>query len=314
MNIKRQTLNKFLRITVFMLVGLAIFLSISTMNARQDSLSSSSHIEKIRSPFDNKIYAVKIPDHIDFAGEDVPMNDEDVKQRLDRELLVNAYWHSQTLYIMKQYEQIISLIEPIMKRYHVPKDFEYLCVAESGLQTNAQSPSGAVGLWQFTKATGIKYGLKINNEIDERYSYEKSTEAACKYFMEAKQQFGSWTMAAAAFNRGIDGMDDAVKHQKTNNYYELYLNRETSRYIFRILALKQVLQNPQQYGFFLDAGDLYPDYKYKTVAVDSSILDLADFAKANGTSYKTLRELNPWIMGYSLTNKEKRMYELKLPI
>ena len=314
MNIKRQTLHKFLRIGIFMLVGFAVFLSISTINAGKDSVSPSYHIEKIRSPFDNKIYAVKIPEHIDFAGEEVPLNDEDVRQHLDRELLVNAYWHSQTLYIMKQYQQIISLIEPILQRYAVPKDFEYLCVAESGLQYNAQSPSGAVGLWQFTKSSGIKYGLTINSEVDERYSYEKSTEAACKYFLEGKQKFGSWTMAAAAFNHGMDGMDDAVKHQKTNNYYDLYLNRETSRYVFRILALKQVLQNPQQYGFFLDAGDMYPDYKYKTITVDSSITDLADFAKGNGTSYKTLRELNPWIMGYSLTNKEKRVYELKLPI
>jgi len=314
MKIKRQTLNKFLRIGIFMLAGFAVFLSISTMKARVDPESSTYRLEKIRSPYDNKIYAVKIPEHIDFAGEEVPMNDEDVREHLDRELLVNAYWHSQTLYIMKQYQQIISLIEPILQRYGVPKDFEYLCVAESGLQYNAQSPSGAVGLWQFTKSTGINYGLTINSEVDERYSYEKSTEAACKYFLEAKQKFGSWTMAAAAFNHGMDGMGDVVKHQKTNNYYELYLNRETSRYIFRILALKQVLQNPQAYGFFLDAGDMYPAYKYKTIMVDTAITDLADFAKSEGTSYKTLRELNPWIMGYSLTNKEKRQYELKLPI
>ncbi|HYV94540.1 MAG TPA: lytic transglycosylase domain-containing protein [Chitinophagales bacterium] len=314
MKIKSQALNKFLRIAIFMLAGFAVFFSISTMKAKVDPESTSYITEKIRSPFDNKIYAVKIPEHIDFAGEEVPLDDEDVRQHLDRELLVNAYWHSQTLYIMKQYQQIISLLEPILQRYAVPKDFEYLCVAESGLQYNAESPSGAVGLWQFTRSTGIHYGLIINSEVDERYSYEKSTEAACKYFLDGKQKFGSWTMAAAAFNHGMDGMGDAVKHQKTNNYYDLYLNRETSRYIFRILALKQVLGNPQAYGFFLDAGDMYPDYKYKTITVDSSITDLADFAKANGTSYKTLRELNPWIMAYSLTNKEKRVYELKLPI
>ena len=282
MKIKSQALNKFLRIAIFMLAGFAVFFSISTMKAKVDPESTSYITEKIRSPFDNKIYAVKIPEHIDFAGEEVPLDDEDVRQHLDRELLVNAYWHSQTLYIMKQYQQIISLLEPILQRYAVPKDFEYLCVAESGLQYNAESPSGAVGLWQFTRSTGIHYGLIINSEVDERYSNEKSTEAACKYFLDGKQKFGSWTMAAAAFNHGMDGMGDAVKHQKTNNYYDLYLNRETSRYIFRILALKQVLGNPQAYGFFLDAGDMYPDYKYKTITVDSSITDLADFAKANG--------------------------------
>ncbi len=284
------------------------------MKANEDPEAASFTVKNIRSPFDNKIYAVKIPDQIDFAGEAVPMNDEDVREHLDHELLVNSYWHSQTLYIMKQYPQIISIIEPVLQRNGVPKDFEYLCIAESGLQYNALSASGALGLWQFTKATGIHYGLTITSEVDERMSYEKSTEAACKYFLDAKQQFGSWTMAAAAFNHGTDGMSDVVKHQKTSNYYDLYLNRETARYVFRILALKQVLQNPQQYGFFLDSGDLYPAYKYKTISVDSSVTDLADFAKSQGTTYKTLRELNPWILGYSLTNKEKKHYEMKVPV
>jgi membrane-bound lytic murein transglycosylase D len=314
MMIRKKTLLKFLRIAVFMMAGFALFLSISTMLAHEDPEQSSYRYEKIRSPFDNKVYAVKIPENIDFAGEPVPLHDEDVKQHLDRELLVNSYWHSQTLYIMKQFPQVTALIEPILEKNGVPKDFEYLCIAESGLQYNALSASGALGLWQFTKSTGLHYGLTINSEVDERMSYEKSTEAACRYFLDAKSRFGSWTMAAAAFNHGMEGMDDAVKHQKTDNYYDLYLNRETARYVFRILALKQVLQNPQQYGFFLDAGDMYPNYKYKTIAVDSSITDLADFAKSQGTTYKILRELNPWILGYSLTNKEKRQYQMKLPV
>jgi membrane-bound lytic murein transglycosylase D len=314
MNIKRPLLIKTLRIAIFMFAGFAVFLSISTILSKEDPEAVSYRYEKIRSPFDNKIYAVRIPEKIDFAGEPVPLDDEDTKKSLDRELLINTYWHSQTLFIMKQYPQIISIIEPILEKNGVPKDFVYLCIAESGLQYNAQSPSGALGLWQFIKGTGLSYGLTINSEVDERMSYEKSTEAACRYFLNAKKQFGSWTVAAAAYNRGMDGMSDIVKHQKTSNYYDMYLNRETSRYVFRILALKQVLQNPQQYGFFLDAGDLYPAHQYKTVTVDSTIKDLPDFAKAQGTSYKTLRELNPWILGYSLTNKEKKTYEMKLPI
>ncbi len=313
-NKKNNWMRQGLRSAIFMLGGFAVFLSISTMRAKEDPEAVSSRYEKIVSPFDNKVYAVKIPEKIDFAGEQVPLNDQDVKEHLDRELLVNTYWHSQTLYIMKQYPQIISFIEPILERNRVPKDFEYLCVAESGLQYNALSSSGALGLWQFTKSTGQQYGLTINSEVDERMNYEKSTEAACRYFIEAKNKFGTWTMAAAAYNHGMNGMLDVVKHQKTNNYYDLYLNRETSRYVFRILALKQVLQNPQQYGFFLDAGDLYPEYKYKTVKIDSSVTDLADFAKSQGTNYKKLRELNPWILGYSLTNKERRQYEFKLPV
>ena len=311
---KKPELIKILRAAIFMIAGMTVFLSISTMKATKDPETFSSPNKKIRSPFDNKIYAVKIPDKMDFAGDQVPLKDEDVRQHLDRELLINTYWHSQTLYLLKQYPQIISLIEPILQQFGVPKDFEYLCVAESGLQYNAQSPTGAVGLWQFTKSTGIKYGLTINSEVDERYSYERSTEAACQYFLDAKQKFGSWTMAAAAFNRGMEGMSDAVKNQDTNDYYELYLNRETSRYVFRILALKQVLQNPQQYGFFLQTEELYPAYKYKTITVDSSIVNLTNFAKSQGTTYKTFRELNPWIMGYSLTNKSAKKYVMKVPI
>ncbi len=302
-----------LKVLLLMVVGFGVFLSVSAIKINKSDAESFRY-ERIKSPFDNKIYAVKIPAQIEFAGENVPLDDADVRQRFDRELLVNTYWHSQTLYIMKEYPQVISIIEPILEKNGVPKDFIYLCIAESGLQINAQSPSGAAGLWQFIKTTGQSYGLIINAEVDERLSYEKSTEAACKYFLEAKEKFGSWTTAAASFNRGIEGMSAAVKNQDTNDYYSLYLNQETARYIYRILALKQVLSNPQQYGFFLETEDLYPSYKYKTVTVDSNITNLTEFAKANGTNYKTLRILNPWIINYSLTNKERRKFEIKLPV
>ena len=311
---RNRPFYKWLRVSLFMILGLGIFISISSVRVDPSIESASFTVEKIRSPFDNKIYAVKIPSTLEFAGEAVPLDDPDVRQRLDRELLVNTYWHSQTLYIMKEYPQIISLLEPILEKNGVPKDFVYLCIAESGLQVTAQSPSGALGLWQFIKSTGQNYGLTINGEIDERMSYEKSTEAACRYLKTAKEKFGSWTTAAASYNRGMEGMQQAVSNQKTSNYYELYLNSETARYIYRILALKQVLQNPQQYGFFLEAEDLYPEYKFKTVTVDSSIASLADFAASHGTNYKTLRMLNPWIINYSLTNKERKTYEFKIPI
>lgn len=309
-----QRIRRWARGAAFMIVGLGIFLSISSVRLDPGQESSSYRIEKIRSPFDNKIYAVKIPSRLEFAGEAVPLDNPDVRKRLDRELLINSYWHSQTLYIMKEYPQIISFVKPILEKNGIPQDFVYLCVAESGLQVNAQSPSGAVGLWQFMKATGQQYGLTINSEVDERLSYEKSTEAACRYLKAAKEKYGSWTTAAASFNRGMDGMDAAVEKQKTSNYYDLYLNQETARYVYRILALKQVLQNPQQYGFFLEAEDLYPEYKYKSINVDSSITDLPAFAIQQGTNYKTLRTLNPWIINYSLTNKEGKVYEIKLPI
>jgi hypothetical protein len=310
----RRRIFRWTRASLFMILGLGIFISISSVKVDPDQGSAHFTIQKIKSPFDNKIYAVKIPSAMDFAGEAVPLHDQDVRERLDRELLVNSYWHSQTLYIMKEYPQIISLVEPILEKNGVPKDFVYLCIAESGLQVNAQSPAGAMGLWQFIKSTGQAYGLTINGEIDERLSYEKSTEAACRYLIEAKERFGSWTTAAASYNRGMEGMEAAVKRQKTGNYYDLYLVPETARYIYRILALKQILQNPQQYGFFLESEELYPEYKYKTVAVDSTISDLPSFAAQQGTNYKTLRVLNPWIINYSLTNKEGKTYEFKLPI
>lgn len=309
-----RRIYKWIRGAAFMIFGLVIFISLSSVRVDPMQESTSFRIEKIRSPFDNKVYAVKIPSSLDFAGERVPLEDADVRQRLDRELLVNSYWHSQTLYIMKEYPQIISLVKPILEKNGVPEDFVYLCIAESGLQVNAQSPTGATGLWQFTKSTGQHFGLTINGEVDERLSYEKSTEAACRYLKTAKEKFGSWTTAAASFNRGMEGMDAAVSRQKTSNYYDLYLNTETARYVYRILALKQVLQNPQQYGFFLETEDLYPEYKYKTITVDSTITDLPAFAQQQGTNYKTLRTLNPWIINYSLTNKEKKVYDFKLPI
>lgn len=309
-----RILKKVAQVLAFITVGLGIFFTLGSQKIESSPAEIKYRYEEVRSPFDNKIYALKIPEQMDFAGEPVPMKDDDVRHRIDRELLVNTYWHSQTLYIMKEFNQVINLIEPILEKNGIPHDFVYLCVAESGLQYNATSPSGAVGLWQFMKPTGQKYGLVINDEIDERMSYEKSTEAACKYFLEAKEKFGSWTMAAASFNMGIDGLGGITKMQDTDNYYDLYLNRETGRYVYRILALKEVLSNPQKYGFFLESDDIYAPYKYKTITVDSTIHNLSGFAKSQGTNYKMLRVMNPWMIGYSLTNKDGKRYEFKIPL
>ncbi|MBA3649757.1 MAG: lytic transglycosylase domain-containing protein [Chitinophagales bacterium] len=292
--------------------GFGILFFIQKTQSAPDPVKYSK--ENVLSPFDNKIYAIQIPDRMDFAGEPVPLSNTDVKQHLDRELLINAYWHSQTIYILKQYPQMISYIEPILKKNGIPHDFIYLCVAESGLQYNAMSPDGALGLWQFMKTTGQRYGLEISAEVDERLSFEKSTEAACRYLLDSKQRLGSWTLAAAAFNMGLDGLSEVIRKQKVNNYYDLYLNRETSRYIYRILALKEVMNNPSQYGFNLEVNDLYNPYKYKSVKVDTTITDLAAFAQMEKTNYKMLRVLNPWIIGYTLTNTEGKLYNIKIPI
>lgn len=276
--------------------------------------AQATHIsDRIYSPYDNKWYAVKIPAQLEFAGEPVPLQDPDVRKRLDRELLINSYWHSQTLFLLKEYRQVVPLVEPILERHGMHKDFVYLCIAESALQPTAQSPKGATGLWQLMKPTAQKYGLIINDEVDERMHPEKSTEAAIRYLKEARERFGSWTMAAAAFNRGMEGLEAAVRHQKTNNYYDLYLNAETARYVYRILALKIILQNPQQYGFMLSSDETYLPVPYREVIVDTTISSLTDFARQHGTTYKMLRMLNPWLIGYSLTNREGRTFSIKVP-
>lgn len=308
-----RILKRVTQVLTFITIGLGIFFTLGSQKIENAPNAIKYRYDEVKSPFDNKVYALKIPDQMDFAGEPVPLTDDDVRQRIDRELLVNMYWHSQTLYIMKQFNQVIKIMEPILEKNGVPHDFVYLCVAESGLQYNATSPSGAVGLWQFMKPTGQKYKLLINDEVDERMSYEKSTEAACQYFLEAKERFGSWTMAAASFNMGIDGLANISRVQDSNNYYDLYLNRETGRYVYRILALKEVLSNPRKYGFFLESEDLYAPYTYRTIAVDSSIHNLTAFAKEQGTNYKMLRLMNPWMIGYSLTNKDGNRYDIKIP-
>ncbi len=271
-------LRKIAQVAVVIAIGFGIFFAIGSKKIEHSPESVKYRYKEVRSPFDNKIYALKIPEKMDFAGEDVPLNETDVRERLDRELLINAYWHSQTLYIMKQYSKQIKFIEPILERNGIPHDFIYLCIAESGLQYNALSGSGAVGLWQFMKPTAQKYDLLINEEVDERMNYEMATEAACKYLKEGKDRFGNWTMAAASFNMGMDGLDKVSRIQGTKNYFHLYLNKETSRYIYRILAIKEILNNPTKYGFFLESDDLYSSNDYKTITVDSSIHKLISYA------------------------------------
>ena len=203
-------------------------------------------------------------------------------------------------------------IEAILKQNGVPADFKYLAVAESGLR-NVVSPAGAAGFWQFLKSTGLEYGLEINNEVDERYDYEKATLAACKYLKDAKAKFGSWTLAAASYNVGMGKLDQRLEEQKVDNYYDLYLNSETSRYIFRILSYKMVFENPKKFGFHFKASDLYEPFEYKKVVVENSIPDLAQFAIDNGTTYKMLKIVNPWLTSTKLTISTGNSYVIKIP-
>ena len=298
---KMKKAFSFLMVTSVLLIGAFLIGAekVSMVNSTDNSVA------------DHKTFAVVLPDSLSFGGEQVPLGDFEVRQRLDRELLVNTYWQSKTLLIIKEYNQVVPMLEPILKRNHVPLDFIYLAIAESGLQ-NVVSPSGAEGIWQFLPETAQSYGLEVSDQVDERYDIEKSTEAACKYILDAKNKFGSWTLAAASFNTGMGSLDAAIKNQNESNYYNLFLNDETSRYIFRILALKEIMQHPKKYGYYLNKGDLYDPLIFKTVSVDSSINNLAQFAKQQGTNYKLLKYFNPWLRSSSLNSEAGKIYSIKI--
>lgn len=253
-----------------------------------------------------------LPTALSFAGEPVPLDVPDVAERLDRELLTNSYLHGSTLLALKRMQRYMPEIERMLKENNVPDDFKYLALAES-LFGQVTSSAGASGFWQLMPDTARGYGMIVNNEVDERFHVQKSTLAACRYLKSAKERFGSWTDAAASYNRGMAGLSQAFKQQKVDSYYDLYLNDETSRYMFRILALKEVLGNPKKYGFELKPEHGYRPLPVKTITVTSSIQDLPQYALEQGTNYKTLKLYNPWIKGYELTVPQGKEFVLELP-
>lgn len=266
--------------------------------------------------FDNSLfYAAKshsLPKDIHFCGEAVPLDSKDIQERFDNEIIKTTYWHSSVLLYYKKIGKYFPIIEPILRENNIPDDFKYLAIAESGLQ-NVVSPAGARGFWQFMERTGKEYGLEINKEVDERYHLEKSTQAACDYFNEAYKKFQSWTLVAASYNMGMYGLEKNLERQKAKSYYDLLLNNETSRYLFRIIAFKEILENPKNYGFNLSEKDRYEPIKYKTVSVDSSVSNYTDFALQQGINYKIFRICNPWLRERSLKNPNKKKYFFKIP-
>lgn len=256
---------------------------------------------------------VDLPEKIEFAGEKVPLEYYDVRENLDRELLSNAYFHSQTIRYIKTAPRIFSIIEPILKENGIPDDFKYLCAAESGFDVKAVSPAKAVGLWQLLESSAKENGLEVNAEVDERYHIEKSTQVACKLLKAAYSKYGSWAMAAASYNGGIAGLDKKIAVQKASSYYDLLFVEETTRYVFRILALKLVMENPEKYGFKISKDQLYPIIETQNVTINTSVPDWADFAIARGITYKELKAFNPWLRETFLKNPMKRTYILKIP-
>jgi membrane-bound lytic murein transglycosylase D len=261
---------------------------------------------------DYAVFAMPIPDTLYFAGEKVPLENFDVRESLDMEIHKVSYWHSEMFLYLKRANRFFPTIEPILKKYGIPEDFKYVCVAESGLR-NAVSPANAVGFWQFMESTGKGYGLTINKEVDERYHVAKSTKAACKYIKKRYAKYGSWALVAASYNAGDGGVTKFMDYQEEDSYFDLALYEETSRYVYRALAIKLIMENPQDYGFNFRERDLYPVIDTKEVKVDSTITDLAEFAKSQGTNYKMLKIFNPWLRAHKLTNKNKKTYYITIP-
>lgn len=261
---------------------------------------------------DYNVYALEMPEDLNFAEEAVPVENPDIYERMDRELLVNTYWQSNGLLMFKRAQKYFPIIEPILEKNGVPNDFKYLAVIESGL-TNAVSPAGARGFWQIMKTTGRENGLEVNSNVDERYNLELATEVACNYLKKAKEKLGSWTLAAAAYNAGNAGIAKRLNEQDVDNYYDLLLGEETGRYMFRIVALKEILNNPTKYGFNFNKDHLYKPIPTYKIEVDTAVTDFTQFAERFGINYKILKLHNPWLREKHLNNKSRKMYQIEIP-
>jgi len=259
-----------------------------------------------------KITSPEIPTYLEFAGEKIPTENFEVFERMDREFISNTYFHSATILALKRAARWFPVIEPILKKNNIPDDFKYLCVAESNME-NVISYAGATGFWQFMEPAGKKYGLEINSLIDERYDVWKSTEAACKYLKDSYEIFGSWTLSAASYNMGQDGVTLQMERQKSKDYFNLVLNSETSRFVARIVAIKYILQNPEVYGYEIKDDEKYKPLEYYEVKLDNSVSDFADYADSLGINYFILKMYNPWLRDNYLSNKSKQVYMIKLP-
>ncbi|MGR7811912.1 lytic transglycosylase domain-containing protein [Lacinutrix undariae] len=299
--------NIFAVIGVMAVSGLFIF---AAQKAPEDNNIEPEGTEKMVN--DYNVYALAVPEGLNFAGENLPLHNPDIKERMDRELLVNTYWQSNGLLMFKRSEKYFPIIEPILAKHGVPDDFKYLAVIESGL-TNAVSPAGARGVWQIMPATARENGLEVNDNVDERYNLEKSTEVACQYLLRAKKELGTWTLAAAAYNAGNAGVSRRLKEQGVTGYYDLLLGEETGRYMFRIVALKEILSHPKTYGFNFTSKDLYADVPSYKVEVDTAVTDFANFAKGFGINYKVLKLHNPWLRESHLNNRSRKAYLIEIP-
>ena len=294
-----------------------LFVIGSLIYAVQDKPSQNEMVLKEHNTKKNinngyQIGAIEIPKDLNFAGEAVPLEDPEVLERVDREFLVNTYWQSNALLLMKRANKYFPIIEPILAKNGIPDDFKYLAVAESGLQ-NVVSHAGATGFWQILKGTGREYGLEVNSNVDERYHIEKSTQVACDYLNKWKSRFKNWTLTAAAYNAGPAGIQKYMNTQKVDDYYDLLLVEETGRYLFRIMAIKEIISNPDKYGFNVEQSDFYTAVPTFTVQINEPVADWADFAAKYEINYKILKRHNPWLREAHLNNASKKNYVIEIP-
>lgn len=310
------------RIELLVITGLTVLLFLVIfINSRVEHLEEVVDSENITevgfeniTQEDGPLTAISydLPQRLSFAGEEVPLDRSDLREQIDQELQINIYFHSNTIFLIKRANKWLPQFESILERNGIPDDFKYLPLIESGL-LNVVSPANAVGFWQIVKSAGKENGLEISNEVDQRYDPIKAAEAACKYFKKAYERFGNWTLVAASYNRGVSGMDKAIKKQKVDSYYDLFLNEETSRYVFRILAIKEIIENPERYGFKINPKHLYQQDSIRYVEVSRTIPDLVDFSLEQGTNYKLLKRYNPWLRDDRLTVKRNETYTIALP-
>ncbi|NBB88431.1 MAG: transglycosylase SLT domain-containing protein [Bacteroidetes bacterium] len=304
----------------YLLITLAIIasggISLLILSSSENPVKTSDKKEGTEtdiSALPQRIASANINKTYSFAGELLPMEDFDVRERLDKELTVNSYYHSSTLILLKRSRRYFDIIDPILRENGIPSDFKYLAVAESAL-SNATSPAGAKGFWQFMKTTGRAYGLEINSAIDERFHLEKATRAACKLIKNYKERFGTWSLAALAYNGGETRIARSLRQQRAEYFYQLNLNTETMRYLFRIVALKEIMSQPSRYGYEIEEKDYYPDLPlYETLTVDTTIADLGAFCEKQEISYRKFKVYNPWILNSHLPNASRRTYKLKIP-
>lgn len=275
-----------------------------------DNLTDNEYQDYFNASY--KTFSIRVPKNLNFAGEKTPITDFSVREAAERELVVNTYWQSQSLLLHKRANRWFPIIVPILEKNGIPEDFKYIALIESQL-TNAVSPQGATGFWQIIESTGTSYGMEITEEVDERYHVVKSTEVACKYFKEAYKIFNNWTLVAASYNLGMGGVQGQLDKQKVDSYYDLALTEETARYVYRILAMKEIISRPKVYGYMLRKKDLYPPVPTKKITVDTTIHNLADFSISQGVNYKILKLFNPWLRTNSLTNTNNKKYIIEIP-